>query len=262
MTFNLLVANPNSSHPWPERRPGVSACIRELAPDLIGTQEGLYTQITELAGDCPAYDWIGLGRSGGSRGELMAIFYLRDRFELLGYDHFWLSDTPQSIGSATWGNTAVRMVTWGKFRDRQCNREFYFWNTHLDHAVQPAREKAAELIAQRVNELETKLPIILVGDFNAAARQNPAYDILTGPGGFADTWVTAERHIGPDLATYHGYQLPVADGGHIDWVLTRGLVQTQETAVVTFQHDNQYPSDHFPVIAHLNFTDEGGASPT
>ena len=121
-----------------------------LRPDLIGTQEGLYPQIKDIAADQPAYDWIGLGRDGGSRGEFMAIFYRRDRFEPLEYEHFWLSDTPDVIASSTWGNGVRRMVTWAKFRDRTTGREFYFWNTHLDHEVQFAREKSAELIRQRI----------------------------------------------------------------------------------------------------------------
>jgi hypothetical protein len=87
------------------------------------------------------------------RGEFMAIFYRRNRFEPLEYEHFWLSDTPDVIASSTWGNGVRRMVTWAKFRDRTTGREFYFWNTHLDHEVQFAREKSAELIRQRIGLL-------------------------------------------------------------------------------------------------------------
>jgi len=51
---------------------------------------------------------------------------------------------------------------------------------HLDHAVQFAREKkSAELIRQRIDALPADVPVFLVGDFNAVARQNRAYDILT-----------------------------------------------------------------------------------
>jgi endonuclease/exonuclease/phosphatase family metal-dependent hydrolase len=67
------------------------------------------------------------------------------------------------------------MVTWVRFKDRKDGIEFYFWNTHLDHAVQPAREKGAALIRERVAALKTKLPVLLVGDFNAEAGTNPAY---------------------------------------------------------------------------------------
>src|SRR4051812_27759303 len=92
MTFNLRFASDKAPNAWPVRRPVMKDCIRSVNPDLFGTQEGLYAQLkdmeTDLAGD---YAWLGLGRDGGSRGEFMAVFYRKDRFEPMEYDHFWLS---------------------------------------------------------------------------------------------------------------------------------------------------------------------------
>lgn len=253
MTFNLRYLNVHdpSPHTWEERRPVVKACIESESPDLIGTQEGVYEQIKAIDADQPDYNWIGLGRSGGSRGEYTAVFYRPDRLEPLEYDYFWLSDTPNVIGSVTWGHKCQRMVTWVRFRDLSNNQQFYFWNTHFDHDSQSAREKAAELVLQRVQALKTPLPVVLVGDFNAAARRNMSYDILTAPEAFTDTWFSATQRPEEDFATYHGYKSPTPDGAHIDWILTRGPITAQETHIVTFQQNNQYPSDHFPVAATL-----------
>src|SRR5687768_5268874 len=128
MTFNLRYASDKQPHAWPTRRPIMAECIRNSSPDLIGTQEGLFQQLKDIAADLPAYSWIGLGRDGGSRGEFMAVFYKKDRFEPLEFDHFWLSDTPTVMGSTTWGNTNRRMVTWVRFKDLQTNKQFYFFN--------------------------------------------------------------------------------------------------------------------------------------
>ncbi len=253
MTYNVRYAA-NDAHPWASRRPVVRAMLKEIAPDIIGTQEGLYNQIREIAADSPDYNWIGTGRDGGSRGEFMAIFYRKDRFEPLEYDNFWLSDTPEVIGSSTWGNQNIRMVTWVRFLDHLTNQQFYFWNTHLDHVSQPAREKAAMLIVQRLNALKTTLPIILTGDFNAPAKANKVYDILTaeGYGGdFIDTWFSATKRLGNNVGTFHGYKPATPDGTHIDWILTRNNVRADTTSVVTFKQDDQFPSDHFPVITTL-----------
>ena len=249
MTYNLRYASATPPHTWAERRPVAHAMLQQEAPDIIGTQEGYYAVVKNIAADNPALSWIGTGRDGGSRGEFNAIFYRSARLEPLEYDHFWLSDTPDRVGSTSWGNTNRRMVTWVKFRDLQTQREFYFWNTHLDHEIQIAREKGAALIAQRVQELKTSLPVLLVGDFNAAARGNKAYDILL-ESGFSDTWFAAAQR-GPDVATFHGYKPTVPNGVHIDWILSRGEVKTEETHIVTFQQDNQLPSDHFPVAARV-----------
>jgi endonuclease/exonuclease/phosphatase family metal-dependent hydrolase len=184
----------------------------------------------------------------------MAVFYRTARFEPLEYDHFWLSDTPDTIGSSTWGNVNRRMVTWIKFRDRQTDRQFYFWNTHFDHAIQEAREKAAELVLRRIRDLKTDLPIILAGDFNAPHRANKTYDLLTAPGTFTDAWFAAEKRTGQNFASFHGYEPPAPDGPHIDWILTRGPVTSREAHLATFSKDGQYPSDHFPVVCTLELS--------
>lgn len=251
MTFNLRYASDTPPNAWPQRRPVMKACLELVQPDLIGTQEGVYHQLKDLAADLPAYDWIGTGRDGGSRGEFMAVFYRRARFEPLEFDHFWLSDTPNVIGSATWGNTNRRMVTWVRFRDRQTHGEFYFWNTHLDHAVQLAREKGAALIRDRVNALKTALPVLLVGDFNAVAGANPAYDLLVKADGFQDTWRLARERRNADFNTFNGFTTPGRESRRIDWILARGAVEVDWSEIVTFARDGQFPSDHFPVVARL-----------
>jgi endonuclease/exonuclease/phosphatase family metal-dependent hydrolase len=253
MTFNLRFASNRPPNSWPQRRPVMRDCIMKHAPDLIGTQEGLYGQLKDLAADLPEYDWIGLGRDGGSRGEFMAIYYRRDRFEPLEYDHYWLSDTPDVMASCTWGHVCKRMVTWVKFLDRRTDQQFYFINTHLDHESQPAREKSAALILERTRALKTTLPILLVGDFNADDK-NRTFQILTGEDAFEDTWLTAGRRINETTNTFHGYRAPVEGGRRIDWILSRGAVAVDSTEIITYAEDGQYPSDHFPVIAHVRLS--------
>lgn len=259
MAYNLRYASVRPPNAWPDRQPLMRDLLRVVDPDLIGTQEGVYPQLKDLAGDLREHDWIGLGRDGGSRGEFMAVFYRRDRLEPLEYDHFWLSDTPDVIASSTWGNTNRRMVTWVKFRDRLTGQEFYFWNTHLDHALQPAREQAAALIRRRVEELKTDLPVILAGDFNAVAGKNPIYTTLTGDGFFRDTWTLAAERRNADYNTFNGFRPARRDGERIDWILLRGDADVRATEIVTFARDGQYPSDHFPVVAWLTL--RGPAAP-
>jgi endonuclease/exonuclease/phosphatase family metal-dependent hydrolase len=251
MTYNLRYASPNPPNAWPQRRPLMRELIQNISPDVMGTQEGVYEQLKDLASDLTDYDWLGLGREGGSRGEFMAVFYRKTRLEPLAFDHFWLSDTPDVIGSTTWGNSNRRMVTWIKFRDRQTKQEFNFWNTHFDHQIQPAREKSAELVRKRIAELDTKLPLLLVGDFNAAAEKNKAYEILTKDDFLKDTWKTARERSGEGIGTFNSFKGIQPNGPRIDWILSRGDVTAEKIEIVTFQRDGQFPSDHCPVVARL-----------
>ncbi|MBS1145789.1 MAG: Endonuclease/exonuclease/phosphatase, partial [Proteobacteria bacterium] len=177
--------------------------------------------------------------------------YRRDRFEPLEYDHFWLSDTPEVIASSTWGNGVQRMVSWVRFRDRVTGRAFYFWNTHLDHEVQAAREKSAELIRQRIGRLPTDSPLFLVGDFNSIAAANRTYDILTKEAGLTDTWSAARERRNEDANSFTGFGPLRHEGERIDWILARGAMDVRATEVVTFRHGDQWPSDHLPVVAWI-----------
>jgi len=225
--------------------------IRKLAPDVFGTQEGVYSQLCDLEADLPGYEWIGLGRDGGSRGEFMAVFYRKARLEPLAFDHYWLSDTPDVIGSKTWGPKLARMVTWVEFRDRRTNGKFVFVNTHFDHQVQEAREKSAQLVRKRIASCDPSLPVMLVGDFNAAAGENPAYKILTDDGFLTDTWTAARQRLNEGIGTFNGFKAIEKNGARIDWILSRGAVAVERSEIVTFSRGGQFPSDHCPVIANV-----------
>lgn len=143
------------------------------------------------------------------------------------------------------------MVTWIRFRDEFADREFYFFNTHLDHQSQTSRDKSAELIVKRTATLPAEVPIVLVGDFNSADTTSSVYQTLLAAG-FEDSWTKAVQR-GPELNTYHGYRPQSSGDDRIDWILTRGRVQTQLARIVSFQLNNQYPSDHYPVLATIHF---------
>ncbi|WP_413797356.1 endonuclease/exonuclease/phosphatase family protein [Streptomyces iranensis] len=247
MTFNLRYAADAEPNSWGRRRPVMRELLRQARPHLLGTQEGLYGQLRDIAHDLgQRYSWIGTGRMGGSRDEFMAVFYDTGRLEPLEYDHFWLSDTPNVIGSNTWGGAVVRMVTWVRFHDRHTGKAFYALNTHLDHRGQNARERSAALITERLGGLDSALPRIVTGDFNVAAHGNPVYDAMLGGGTLVDTWDTAERR-GPLYGTFHGFGPLVPDGDRIDWILASPGVRTRHAVIDTYSRGGQFPSDHLPV---------------
>ncbi|MFE3271011.1 endonuclease/exonuclease/phosphatase family protein [Streptomyces sp. NPDC059215] len=251
MTFNLRYASATGPHSWATRRPVMRELLRRAAPGVIGTQEGLYQQVRDIASDLGRrYDWIGAGRAGGSRDEFVAVFYDTDRLAPAEYDHFWLSDTPEVIASNTWGGSHVRMATWVRFRDlRAGGREFYVLNTHLDSGSQYARMRGAALIGERIAGFDRALPLVVTGDFNSAAQGNSVHGAMLGAG-LVDTWDTAAER-GTPYATFHGYGPLVPGGERIDWILATPGVRAERTTADTFTLDGRYPSDHLPVRATL-----------
>jgi endonuclease/exonuclease/phosphatase family metal-dependent hydrolase len=252
MTFNLRFAHTEPPDLWPDRRPVVHEVMERWAPDLVGTQEGEFHQLVDMQRDLPELRWIGLGRDGGSHGEFMAVFFRHRRLVPLEFDHFWLSDTPDRIGSRSWGNRDPRMVTWVRFHDRATDGEFFLLNTHLDHEAAESRERSAAMIAEWVRERDAALPVIVTGDFNAPVGEDAVYRTLVEQGPLTDAW-RATSQPEPPLGTYHAFEGLETDGerGRIDWILTRGPVGTLESEVITHSRNGQYPSDHFPVLARL-----------
>jgi endonuclease/exonuclease/phosphatase family metal-dependent hydrolase len=129
------------------------------------------------------------------------------------------------------------MVTWVRFDG------FVLVNTHLDNFSEEARVRGAQLLRERIGGFD--LPVVLTGDFNAAAGDSTVYRLLSG---MSDTWEAADSRLTPQYATFHGYQAPVRGGARIDWILTTG-VRAVATGINTFGVGGQLPSDHFPVQA-------------
>ncbi|MBK6010762.1 endonuclease/exonuclease/phosphatase family protein [Streptomyces sp. MBT53] len=252
MTFNLRYASSEEPNSWKVRRPVMRDLLLRAAPDIIGTQEGLYAQLQNIKQDlAPHYDWIGGGRKGGSFDEETAIFYDTRRLAPVEYDQFWLSDTPSVIGSNTWGGDHPRIATWIRFRDLgDGGRQFYVLNTHLDNASQYARERAATLIAERLARLDRSLPLVVTGDFNTAAYTTSVYETMLGAG-LKDTWDAAAGR-GPLYGTFHGYRALIPSGNRIDWILVSEGVTVRRTAIDTFSENSQFPSDHLPVQSTIS----------
>lgn len=251
MTFNLRGPEDPAPHRWTDRRPVVEDLLRTERPTILGTQEGRWPHIRDLAEALrPTHDWVGLGRSGGSASEYTAIFYDFARLELLAYDHVWLSSVPKLIGSRTWGNIQhPRMLTWAAFHDRVTEREFAVVNTHFDHFSALARARSAHLVrrltARKLHR--ARRPVLLTGDFNAGPDSRP-YEVLTHDGLFRDAWTSARERLGPDVRTWNGYTDPVP-GARIDWILADRRWTVERAAVNTERREGPHPSDHWPVQA-------------
>ncbi len=262
MTFNVRYASSKPPNDWPARRSGVSELILAERPDLIGTQEGVIGQLRDMAEDLPDYAWIGEGRNGGHIGEFMAVFYRTERLALVEQGHFWLSDTPDVKGSKSWGNTLPRMATWARFRDLTNAAEFYLLNTHFDHQSQTSRERSADMVRARAKSMQQRLPVIVTGDFNAV-QTSKVHETLTAMAvgknpyifDLKDVWEFAPIREGDGISTFHGWGEPDDKGRRIDWILTSPRWSVAGARVVQFRDGEQWPSDHFPVVADVILND-------
>lgn len=256
MTFNVRNENPADIGPraWGKRVHGVVRMIREERVDVIGVQEALHGQVADLWASLPDYEFVGCGRDDGGRGgEYAGIFYRRDRFEMDASDQgeFWLSDTPMRPGSMTWGNSYPRMVVWARFADRASDVSFTCYNTHWDHRHEGSRRKSAGLMRKHLGD-RVDGPLLVLGDFNTMP-ESPALQSLVGTKGEAvlkHTYQPAQA-AGGGRTTLHFWSGRRVGELQVDHILVSPRARVIDAEIR--DHDVPLVSDHFPVIAEMEF---------
>ncbi len=261
MTFNIRFDNPNDGpNAWPHRKEFVASTIRFNQADIVGTQEGMHHQLTDLENLLEEFEWIGVGRDAGDeKGEFTAIFYRSDRFEVIEEGTFWHSTTPDVPGSMGWDTAITRITTWVRFYDKMNNRSFITFNTHYDHIGEIAREESSNLILQKIHELADGDPVMLMGDFNTTEEEEP-YKIITDPDIgpvnlelFDGFYHSLHGHHGP-ISTWNGFERVFPDR-RIDYIFVDSKFRVLHHGILADSKSGQYPSDHLPVAADIEFKD-------
>ncbi len=250
MSFNIRygLAKDGDNH-WKHRKQHVVTSIKKFNPDLLGTQETLKFQAEFLQSNLPDFDYVGRSRQADDDdGEQTAIFYRRERYERLGDGHFWLSETPDSIGSKSWDSSLPRMASWVKLRDRKSNLQLYFLNTHFDHRGSEARRQSAIVIRKWAEKLGNA-NIIVTGDFNAA-ENSPPYEQLVSKSPLSDSYRALHKERGKEEGTFNGWK-PQFGGSRIDWILFSPQLKATSATICHDSYNGKFPSDHCPVTAVL-----------
>ena len=74
MSFNLKRnLLPFGPHAWHRRAGQAARLIREVSPDILGTQELTEGPLGDMERLLSEYQWVGEGRGGGHKGEYTAI---------------------------------------------------------------------------------------------------------------------------------------------------------------------------------------------
>jgi endonuclease/exonuclease/phosphatase family metal-dependent hydrolase len=259
-TFNIRYGKAkDGDDAWDKRRGLFMQTVKSMDADLIGMQEVLAYQLDEIKAACPQYTFIAAGRDDGKRaGEASPVGFKTDRFEPLASSTFWLSETPEKVGSKGWDAALPRVATWVRLRDKKSGQTFLFVATHFDHKGKEARANAATLLRSKVEALRDGVPVIVVGDFNAP-EGSPPYKNLLGPEGDANRLIDSFREThpkrGPEEGTFNGFK-GKRDGDRIDWIVHTSGVKAVSCEIVRDSENGHYPSDHFPVKAVLEFSGE------
>src|SRR5688572_5764125 len=85
MSFNIrLNIKSDSLNSWPYRKEMVASQVLFHETHILGVQEALHEQMTDLTERLPSFKYIGTARDDGKqKGEYSAIFYDTTRLQLV-----------------------------------------------------------------------------------------------------------------------------------------------------------------------------------
>lgn len=245
LRFGLANDGPNG---WEHRKKCFHSLLKDFRADFIGFQEVNNFQSDFLKELLFEYNCIGERKPAPSFWQNNIIFYNKN-WECVYHDHFYLSPTPK-IPSRYRKSLWPRQCTIGVFKSIDC--KMICANTHFDFDTF-VQTQSATLIMQRLADIASDIPVILIGDFNATPN-SPCYEIFTGNKakdiqGKGDFFKNAFPK--PFPSTFHGFN-DDKKGNHIDWILYRGRLTPNESRIIHGKINGMYPSDHFPLFAVFN----------
>ncbi len=212
-------------------------------PDILAFQE-----VTEKSRDYliklfPEYEFFGTLRSENYEGEGLYTAFRKDTFTLMSGDIFWLSPTPHKAGSR-FANQSInpRICVVSKLRDIKTNEIFRVYNVHLDDLSDEARQIGLNAVLKTIdqNNADEKLPVVLLGDFNAKPDSNTV-QLASFRGDLVDVTTAFET-------TFHGFGTR-NEKEKIDYIFLDKQWESRvlKTELWTDCCAGIYLSDHYPI---------------
>ena len=255
MSFNVRYDNPGDSlNNWRFRKDRVANAIRFYDAEIVGTQEVLHGQLLDLQQRLPEYGVVGVGREDGKeKGEYSALWYKKDRFEVMDSGNFWLSETPEVAGSKGWDGACERIAAWARLKDKTTGKVILALNTHLDHVGEVARREGVALVLDRAEALGEGARIVVTGDFNAGPESEVIRQVTdtAQPKHLTDARTVSPIVYGPDW-TFHDFgRWPQEKRERIDYVFLGEGWKVTRYGVLAELDNEAYLSDHNPVLVTI-----------
>lgn len=249
MSYNIKLDYPKEGkNSWTNRKPFMINQIKFYEPDVLGVQEALPNQMKDLDSLLTDYSFVGVGRDNGkNEGEFSAIFFKKNKFNILKSSTFWLSETPKQV-SRGWDAAYNRICTYALLEDKISTKTIWVFNTHFDHVGKIAKKKSVKLILEKMNQLnDQNSPKILMGDFNLEPETELIQSVMQE---FADSKAISKLQFGPK-GTFNGFKFNQPVTRRIDYIFVSDDIRVNKYNVPSDNWNLQYPSDHLPIYIEV-----------
>ena len=236
------------------RADGIAKAVNDNEADTLGVQEATpywMTVLNEKLGD--KYAYIGVGGNSGkdykesddTEDEFTAIFYLKDKFNVIDSGYFWLSETPDE-SSYGWGSAYKRICNWVILENKYTNTQFVHINTHFDNASSEARRQSIGMILEKAKEFKD-LPVVFTGDLNFLEKSMGYKDITADI--LKDTKALADDTM--HSSTFHNADPNAFKDFVLDYILINDGFKAEKYEVIKKRYKYRYISDHYAVVAKV-----------
>ena len=174
-----------------------------------------------------------------------AIFYLKNKFKVVDWGYFWLSETPDAP-SYGWGSAYIRICTWVILENKYTNSQYVHINTHFDNESSEARRNSIGMILEKAKEFRD-LPVVFTGDLNFLEISMGYKDITADC--LKDTKALAKDTM--NTATFHNADPNAFKDIVLDYILINDKFKALKYEVVKEKYNKRYISDHYAVVACL-----------
>lgn len=255
-TFNIRCINKDDYKidcGWDQRKERVVKYLLDNQIDICGMQEVTAEQFDYLRENLTEYDCVGVGRTDGkTKGEATPVFYRKDKYKALDKGNFWLSETPNVIGSKGWDAALERIASWVKLKDKKTGKIFMAVNTHFDHVGKMARRESAKLIMQKIQEIVGDKPAVVTGDFNITERDEAYTTMVTNDFKMNDAYHMTDNRTGVAFTWHDFCRIEPEKAEKIDFIFITPNIKVLHTHIEQNKKDCQL-SDHNPHFADIEF---------
>ena len=251
----ILVGSYNTAAPWGNLIEGTYTTrrmhlwakqINNTLPDSLGVQEINSMWVDGLEELLPQYDYYGVKRGGDEneqKSEMNGIFYLKDKYNLLESDTFWISNTPET--ESKYENAGCyRICSYVVLENKATGFKYIHLNTHFDNSSVEAQNLGGKLVCEYAEKLADKYentPIVITGDFNQYSN-GESVKLLESNG-------YTNANGGVMEATYHGW----GENPHtepIDYIFTKGFTPS-DYMVHRNTGEKSDISDHYMITTKI-----------
>lgn len=236
---------------WDKRKDIVYTIINKYDCDIIGAQEVTNKMFGDIVENIKDYDIVGNPRSKRFFSERNNLFVSK-RHNIIKHKTFWLSKSPEKVGSQLWYSLYPRICTTAVVK-LDTGEMIRVYNTHLDCLLPQARDFGLKKLGQFIGEnyKKEKLPMIVMGDFNATPNSKVIKKFAMGEYNtkrfIAVQDVKKELYEKSTMSNFKGKD----KGIHIDYIFVSEELEIVDVDIVKDNIGGKYPSDHYPLVADI-----------